>query len=362
MLKEARIRNFRALENVHFKNMGRIALVGGPNGSGKTSALEAIWAFSNPTNPLNIVKLNIFRRRKITPTIEAYRESFHNLDTTKVISYESTSGDNAVHSVMARVTHLPTGTPAYTNGSLSTELMSTPELSFEYHPPDDHTIITTCRPIISSPAKQDPLVMKNTPSFHFTTEPLSDATTPISMFKSPRHSEPSNTLAEQYGQLQLEGEESRVTRIANIFDPDIKTLVPIAVEGETILHAEFHSKQRPMRIDLLGEGTYRVMEIAISFNEAKNGYVMIDEIENGLHYTALAEYFTNLYELAELYNVQIFATTHSRECIVAAYDALGPVGDRFSYHRTGRASNTKNGINYTEEMLTTSFKTGLPVR
>ena len=51
MLKEFRIQNFRGLEDVALRNLGRINLIGGENGSGKTSVLETLWMFAAPSRP-----------------------------------------------------------------------------------------------------------------------------------------------------------------------------------------------------------------------------------------------------------------------------------------------------------------------
>ena len=54
-------------------------------------------------------------------------------------------------------------------------------------------------------------------------------------------------------------------------------------------------------------------------NEQTNGskFLLIDEIENGLHHTVQQEFWEILFELAVEYNIQIFAATHSSEMIEA---------------------------------------------
>lgn len=50
--------------------------------------------------------------------------------------------------------------------------------------------------------------------------------------------------------------------------------------------------------------------------------LLIDEIENGLHHSALATIWEGLFLAAKEVGVQIFATTHSLECIQAAHEAM----------------------------------------
>jgi len=44
---------------------------------------------------------------------------------------------------------------------------------------------------------------------------------------------------------------------------------------------------------------------------------LIDEIENGIHYTVLPDLWRFLFRMARLHNVQVFATTHSWDCVEA---------------------------------------------
>lgn len=70
-------------------------------------------------------------------------------------------------------------------------------------------------------------------------------------------------------------------------------------------------------ITTYGEGLQRVFYIALSFAAAKNGVILIDEFETAIHYSLLVEFTAFVQQLAENFNVQIFLTTHSNECISA---------------------------------------------
>jgi AAA15 family ATPase/GTPase len=48
---------------------------------------------------------------------------------------------------------------------------------------------------------------------------------------------------------------------------------------------------------------------------AKNGILLIDEFENGLHYSIQEKIWGYIFDLAEKLNIQVFATTHSWDCI-----------------------------------------------
>ena len=52
---------------------------------------------------------------------------------------------------------------------------------------------------------------------------------------------------------------------------------------------------------------------------SKAKVLLIDELENGLYYSILPQIWRGIATLAESEQIQVFATTHSRECILAAH-------------------------------------------
>lgn len=67
-----------------------------------------------------------------------------------------------------------------------------------------------------------------------------------------------------------------------------------------------------------GQGMLRLVTILSFLLGAKPKVCIIDEIENGIHYTALPRMWRGLAKVSELLGIQIFATTHSKECLEAA--------------------------------------------
>ena len=91
--------------------------------------------------------------------------------------------------------------------------------------------------------------------------------------------------------------------------------------------------------------------------------MLIDEIENGLHYRVQEEMFSLLLKLAKAFDVQIIATTHSRECINAAHHALNEREKReFAFYRLDRRGEEVRAMSYDNEMLDTSIEFGMEIR
>ena len=49
---------------------------------------------------------------------------------------------------------------------------------------------------------------------------------------------------------------------------------------------------------------------------------MIDEIEIGIHHSRQKGFFINLFKICKELDVQLFMTTHSKECEIAFAEAL----------------------------------------
>lgn len=73
-------------------------------------------------------------------------------------------------------------------------------------------------------------------------------------------------------------------------------------------------------ISLYGGAIKRVAEIFLRATNNKYKILLIDEIENGIHYTSQRNLWRVLFRLAVELDVQIFATTHSLEILQAFAD------------------------------------------
>ena len=65
----------------------------------------------------------------------------------------------------------------------------------------------------------------------------------------------------------------------------------------------------------MGDGINRILTIILALVNADNSFLLIDEFENGLHYTIQEQLWNIIFRLSKKLNVQVFATTHSEDCI-----------------------------------------------
>ncbi len=74
----------------------------------------------------------------------------------------------------------------------------------------------------------------------------------------------------------------------------------------------------------------RLLGLALALVNAKDGILLIDEIESGLHYSVQPDMWRLIFETAAKLNVQVFATTHSLDCIRAFESAAKERGEEES--------------------------------
>lgn len=69
------------------------------------------------------------------------------------------------------------------------------------------------------------------------------------------------------------------------------------------------------QLNKYGDGIKHYISIICSLYACSGGYLFLDEIESGLHHTLYDDLWRIIFEVSKQENVQIFATTHSKECI-----------------------------------------------
>jgi AAA15 family ATPase/GTPase len=72
----------------------------------------------------------------------------------------------------------------------------------------------------------------------------------------------------------------------------------------------------------MGDGINRILTIILALVNADSGFLLIDEFENGLHYTVQEKLWSIIFQLSKELNIQVFVTTHSEDCIRGFQSAL----------------------------------------
>jgi predicted ATPase len=119
---------------------------------------------------------------------------------------------------------------------------------------------------------------------------------------------------------------------------------------------------KPVPLKSLGEGMNRMFGIALALVNAKNGILLFDEIESGLHYSVQLDMWRLVFELANRLNVQVFATTHSWDCIAAFQIAAQEATQEGILVRLGSKNHTIVATLFQEDELAIVTQDQIEVR
>lgn len=101
--------------------------------------------------------------------------------------------------------------------------------------------------------------------------------------------------------------------------------------------------QHPVPLNSLGDGMLRVLQLVLKIFPAKGGFLLIDEFENGLHFSVQEKVWELLFEMAHKLDIQVFATTHSWDCIESfAKAAIARKDVEGVLFRVGRSAKESN--------------------
>ncbi len=133
--------------------------------------------------------------------------------------------------------------------------------------------------------------------------------------------------------MALSDSETEIVECLRLIEPRLERIAliqhPYATESRMpVVRLMGHSDVVPLKN--LGAGTERLFQLAVAAQRAGQGFgnserfpkldspfLLVDEVENGIHYSALASVWAFVFRVARERNLQVFATTHSWDCIEA---------------------------------------------
>ncbi len=337
MIRKFKIKNFRGFHEFEFNNLAKINLISGKNNVGKTALLEALFLHYGSSNPQLTFIINSFRGGEMSFDIKPsaltpYDSLFFDFDQQKIVELISVDQFNNVKSV--KISQNPKENLLRTNRGLKSkdsdvstsaqvfEQGDYPILDFEDIEENKHTHyqlqITPQGLKINRPVK-----------LKFETHFIS------SSHKSSKQD------AKFFGELDKINPDYiiEIEKTLQIIDKRLKRLKILPEGSDFIIQADI-GLNRPLPLIFMGEGMSKITTILLRISHAKNGVVLIDEIENGFHFSILKDVWRAIFDAANKFNVQIFITTHSYESIKAAYLAsLETNEENFVLHRLVRVEN-----------------------
>jgi len=123
----------------------------------------------------------------------------------------------------------------------------------------------------------------------------------------------------------IEGKKQYVLRALNLIAPNVEdidlvsgtSVEPRTRDSERIPVVKLRGIEEFIALRSLGDGMIRMFTLALALVNARDGILLVDEIENGLHYSVQEKMWRLIMQIAREINAQVFATTHSKDCVDA---------------------------------------------
>ncbi len=130
----------------------------------------------------------------------------------------------------------------------------------------------------------------------------------------------SSLVEKLWDAIELTRLEDEVIKALKLILPELEKIgLKILLNDSTqrFPYAKVREYYQPLPLRSFGDGMNRLFGFALALANCGGGILMIDEIENGLHYSVLLDVWRLIFNTARELNVQVFATTHSLDCIKA---------------------------------------------
>jgi len=372
MITELSISQLRGFDSFRMSGLGRVNLLVGTNNSGKTTVLEAIQLLASPGDTFSIFRIlsrrgedwwDATERRRIRHV--DVRRLFCGHEIKKGSQFEIlASVQGGKRSFVGKIIDAPTPRDSIP------PLLSTPSrwddpnellsdvalrLTWDEKPETDFAIPITRHGGLSADLSRKALQGFDTgESVRFISSAALSPESVVELFES----------------VVLTADEPLVIEALNIIDPSIERIATSSADrlrlettrGGVIVKCRGIDQRIP--IGSMGDGIWRILGIALALVRSGGGVLLIDEIDTGLHYSVMADMWKLLFRTAKRLNVQVFATTHSRDCYeslaVICRDEASQDDNEITIQRLEK--NKKRAVAYTEQEIVAAAERGMEVR
>ena len=353
MLEQLHIRNFRGFKDLRIERLHRINLIAGRNDTGKSTLLEAIFLLGCAADPRLALNNHVMRSdgvhvagpASVAETI--WKPLFFALDTggpIEIAGHHASIGDMQLKLALER----PVTTELLRdkkNGALPAAPGGERLLAFTYADPQAGEISGRAR--------------ETAEKVTFDRSDSNDDYAPFSGAILKPGAGDVTQDAIQLGQLRKQKRGGLLLDALRTIEPRLKDIEDNSSSGVPMLWVDIGLREL-VPLPVMGNGMTHVARIVLSATAVQGGVLLVDEVENGLHHSVLPGVWSVVRRLAEQFNVQIFATTHSFECVQAAREALDTGG--FSLHRLESVDQTVRCVTYDADAIDGSIHHNLEVR
>jgi ABC-type branched-subunit amino acid transport system ATPase component len=374
-LKNVLFSDFRSFSEFRIRDMGRITLLVGTNNSGKTTVLEAISLLLSIGDPSSIWSIlsrrgeDLWGERDPNASLPTSRQvdirrlfRGHEIEVGKSFSLQADTDANPIRMV-ARIEE-----PRQVQPTLFDLEAPPPETAEDFLPPLILSATWT-------PGRGFTLPISRRGGISIDSIRRSARSGTFDGYQV-RYVTASSLNAEivtmLFEDIVLTPAEEIVTQAMRLIDPDIERLASSGAErirsssryvGRGGILVKLSSIKDRVPIGSMGDGIWRMLGLALSVVQAAGGLLLVDEIDTGLHHSVMKDLWRFLYSCAKQLDVQIVATTHSRDCfqslaVICNEDVAE--GSDITIHRIEKGQ--AETVAYTEQEIVAAADLDMEVR
>jgi len=191
-------------------------------------------------------------------------------------------------------------------------------------------------------------------------------TTPIQFVSS--GSLEQQSMSGMWDKVLVDGREEEVHEAMRILEPSLNSISFLsggntAHSGRAGVLVGFRDEKRRVPLASHGEGMRRLLALSLSLIHSKGGLLLVDEIDTGLHYSVVEKMWLLVVKAAERFDVQVFATTHSFDCVrglAALVESHPEVKDQISVQKIDR--NLDEAVAFAADEIENAIDHGIEVR
>ena len=369
------IAGFRGIRELSIGRLGRVTLLTGNNGAGKTTVLEAVRVFAARGRHSALSSL-LRDRDEYAPDAEDDDDKIRALDFAALFFGRSPSETRIAIGPMGAAHQLTIEEVALADDQLSLLEGLIPEF-----PSDGAIQALVCRfegttQILPFFSMDDgsPAEARYRKSQAHAARVLGRA---MGADKSPpeircRSLGPGvledDKIAKWWNDVALTPDEDKVVDALRLVVNGVERTAVVAEHAgrgrrRNRVIVRFEGDPAPVPLKRLGDGAVRLFGVALALANSRNGFLVIDEAENGIHHSVQKRFWRMVLETAEANNVQVLATTHSRDCVEGFARAATEC-----QHLEGALAriNRRNGktwaVEYSEKDMWVAAEQGIEVR
>jgi AAA15 family ATPase/GTPase len=151
-------------------------------------------------------------------------------------------------------------------------------------------------------------------------------------------------LVQLFGEVVLARKKRELTKLLQLIEPRLLSLDAVSPDGEQRIYAEIEGIAQALPLPELGHGFARLLYLFCTLLSTEAKLALIDEVESGIHYSALPTLLQGIKNVAQVRDVQTLMTTHSWDCIRAACEVFADSPEDFQVIRLERTEGNIRAV------------------